>query len=290
MKDISLKEKALNFSSDFDNMKPKFMVSISDGIVSIEDLIVIYNMLCTEYGVMMDRPSFNRVYAENYQVLKERIEKLKALGELNVYLSNPRSLVQKSLPEVIKYCQKNNIRIKDENGNYYSFIFHKREYEKMGILNNNFQINETSVVQPDNESYIQNINEELENIVPEEPEENIDPIQKILKTDGNKPMDSEHDQRIDVLSDKLKSVLTELYNMGLRNNDIVSEKVANNLVKLIMADVPDDRLVIYSALVYGDKFTQAEIDSMPNIIISKLNYITMEDYNSERGEFARWNI
>ncbi len=83
-------------------------------------------------------------------------------------------------------------------------------------------------------------------------------------------------ERFESLSDSVRRVLTTVYNITE-----VSEAIADNLVKLIAANVPSDSDILYEAITHGKVVTEEEAQQLRDAIEEELEYIKIFDLDTD---------
>ena len=89
-------------------------------------------------------------------------------------------------------------------------------------------------------------------------------------------------ERFEKLSDSLRHILISVYNITE-----VNDKITENLIKLITANVSSDSDVLYSAITYGKSISDEESKQLKDAIEEELEYIKIFDLDTdEHGRSA----
>lgn len=127
MENIASKIKALNFPDELKIVLDKFMICLSDSIVSLEEMVHILNYL-GEKGISL-RPSHIKIFANGFSYIHDVVEEMEALGELQAFVEDPNRINSKGAIKRLKWMMARGYEYKSEEGKYAKTVFSSRAFE-----------------------------------------------------------------------------------------------------------------------------------------------------------------
>ncbi|MBQ6841441.1 MAG: hypothetical protein IJO63_04940 [Bacilli bacterium] len=289
---IALKLKALNYSKDALPTINKFVPSISDEVISLEELVQIVNYL-NEKGISIQRPAQQKALAGGLLFVKKQVEEMERIGELGAYVEDPVRINSKGAAQRISYLKSLDEPYKTPEGKYSKLPFRKRAFEaKYGIdyLNSVAEVVEpvieavpvveAPIVEAPVErhkvtqviSFNPNKTEATE-YVPEEPEI-TDPLIDILSKPQTIGLVDETFERYERLADSIRHVMVSVYGI-----EEINDSITDNLIKLVTNEVVGDDKVMYYAITYGKNITDEEERRLKETIREELEYTSILEIN-----------
>ena len=290
---IALKLKALGYSKDALPTINKFVPSISDEVITLEELVQIINYL-NEKGITIKRPAQQKALAGGLLFVKKQIEEMERIGELGAYVEDPIRINSKGAAQRIEYLKRIDEPYKTPEGKYSKLPFRKRAFEtKYGIeyLRENVPVIEPvqeivpEVTVPIVESpkvekhkVVEIINYKEKQIEPEYvPEDEpvvVDPVVEILSKPQTIGLVDETFERYERLADSIRHVMVSVYGI-----EEINDSITDNLIKLVTNEVTGDDKVMYYAITYGKSITDEEERRLKETIREELEYTSILDIN-----------
>lgn len=137
MYDIVNKISVLNLPKEVYPNIPKFYVSFSDDLVTLEELKEKMGYL-TSKGIAITKPSQVKVFSLPLDFIKSQVEQAEKLGLLDMFISDPTRISSTELFQRLSYVMSLNETLKDEKGKYSKILFNKKEFDRrygVGYLN-----------------------------------------------------------------------------------------------------------------------------------------------------------
>lgn len=293
---IALKLKALNYSKEVAPMINKFVASLSDDVISLEELTQIINYL-SEKGISIKKPSEQKVAANGFSFVQNQVEEMERIGELGAYVEDPVRINSKGAVQRIRYLRSIDEPYKTPEGKYSKIPFRKRAFEaKYGVDYLSMTFSDEPVLQPVVESERHKVTEVIsapviENVVNASPEGEVanvtdeefrNPLDEILSKPQTIGLNDETFERYERLADGLRHVMVSVYGIEEINDSII-----DNLIKLVTNEVMDDSVVMYYAITYGKTINQEEEKRLKSAIGEELEYTSILDIDLGR---AAWNF
>ncbi len=107
------------------------------------------------------------------------------------------------------------------------------------------------------------------------------PYDEILGSPQLTALTDETFERFENLASSIRRILTTVYNITE-----VSESISDNLVKLIVAEVPSDSDILYYAITYGKNISEEEDAQLRGAIEEELEYIKIFDLDTDNQRRA----
>lgn len=126
MENVASKIKALNFPEETYPTIPKFILSLSDECVTLEELVRIVNYLY-EKGISL-RPSQIKVLANGFSYIEKTVDEMERLGELDAFIEDPNRINSKDVLNRLKYLKSIHAEYK-KDGKYAKALFSKRIFK-----------------------------------------------------------------------------------------------------------------------------------------------------------------
>jgi len=290
---IALKLKALNYSKEVAPMINKFVASLSDDVISLEELAQIINYL-SEKGISIKRPSEQKAVAGGFSFVQKQVEEMERIGELGAYVEDPVRINSKGAVKRIQYLRSIDEPYKTPEGKYSKIPFRKKAFEaKYGVdyLNMTFS-NEpvvAPVVEPEkhkitlvisapvNENMVSSSNAgEVANVTMAT--EFISPLDEILSKPQTIGLNDETFDRYERLADAIRHVMVSVYGI-----EEINDSITDNLIKLVTNEVMDDSMVMYYAITYGKTISPEEETRLKAAISEELEYTSILDIDLGRA-------
>mgnify|MGYP006912269613 FL=1 len=292
----SLVEKIKVLSLTPENYKTlfKFYASITDDVVSYEDLTTIVNYLKSK-GINITKPSEFKIFANPFDFIKSQVSKMESLGHLQAFIEDPTRINSKECTIRLEYCLKNGIPVRSESGKYNKLIFNKRDFERKfgeGVKKEEPSVKESNVqeTQEVNNVLSPSVNTEISTKtepVSNETEKNVEaetnPYLLALLKDQTIRLTDEMLAKYEDLSLHLRHVL-EALNYG---SEIDGTK-SDNMIKLLASGITDEREIIYYTLTFKKNLTDEEKVKIYKAIDTELKLVQEESMNNVRS--AAWNF
>lgn len=128
MENIASKIKALNCPEDQITVLSKFLVSLSDEVVLLEEEVRILNYL-NEKGISI-RPSQIKIFGYGFSYVHDTVEEMEALGEIQAYVEDASRICSKEAIKRLKWLKKNGYEYKSPEGKYAKTVFSKKAFVK----------------------------------------------------------------------------------------------------------------------------------------------------------------
>ena len=129
MYDIVNKISVLNLPKEVYPNIPKFYVSFSDDLVTLEELKEKMGYL-TSKGIAITKPSQVKVFSLPLDFIKSQVEQAEKLGLLDMFISDPTRISSTELFQRLSYVMSLNETLKDEKGKYSKILFNKKEFDR----------------------------------------------------------------------------------------------------------------------------------------------------------------
>jgi len=130
---IAKKIQLLNYEQDKYPMINKFMISLSDDLISLEEVEQILSYL-KEKGITLTKPSQQNVLLNGLEFIKKQVEKMERLGALGAYIEEPSRINCKHAAARIEHLQTLGEPIVSPDGKFVKLPFRKRAFEaKYGV-------------------------------------------------------------------------------------------------------------------------------------------------------------
>lgn len=309
---ITAKLKALSFSSDNVKSINKFISSLNDEFISLEEMIKIINFL-GDKGIQISKPSQIKVFANGFDYIKSMIENAEKIGHLDIYRQNPVFINSKEGIKRLKYLLNINEQIRNEKGKYLSIIFSKKAFDrKFGtayleepkkdvIVQNNTleEVKKEIKIEQPNPSPVSTLTKATDNkmeikketptfkvvdIISQTKEKVVDTeeelINQILSSPQSIGIDDQGIERFEVLLSNLKHVLEVVY-----NTSEIDEIKRDSLLKLITNGYPDNEKILYYTIVYNKNITEEEKLKIKEAIKEELSMTNI--MNFDMGSIGR---
>lgn len=287
----SLVEKIKVLSLTPENYKTlfKFYASITDDVVSYEDLTTIVNYLKSK-GINITKPSEFKIFANPFDFIKSQVSKMESLGHLQAFVEDPTRINSKECTIRLEYCLKNGIPVRSESGKYNKLIFNKRDFERKfgeGVKKEEPSVKESNVqeTQEVNNVLSSSVNTEISTKtepVSNETEKNVEaetnPYLLALLKDQTIRLTDEMLAKYEDLSLHLRHVL-EALNYG---SEIDGTK-SDNMIKLLASGITDEREIIYYTLTFKKNLTDEEKVKIYKAIDTELKLVQEESMNNVRS-------
>lgn len=287
----SLVEKIKVLSLTPENYKTlfKFYASITDDVVSYEDLTTIVNYLKSK-GINITKPSEFKIFANPFDFIKSQVSKMESLGHLQAFVEDPTRINSKECTIRLEYCLKNGIPVRSESGKYNKLIFNKRDFERKfgeGVKKEEPSVKESNVqgTQEVNNVLSPSVNTEISTKtepVSNETEKNVEaetnPYLLALLKDQTIRLTDEMLAKYEDLSLHLRHVL-EALNYG---SEIDGTK-SDNMIKLLASGITDEREIIYYTLTFKKNLTDEEKVKIYKAIDTELKLVQEESMNNVRS-------
>lgn len=287
----SLVEKIKVLSLTPENYKTlfKFYASITDDVVSYEDLTTIVNYLKSK-GINITKPSEFKIFANPFDFIKSQVSKMESLGHLQAFVEDPTRINSKECTIRLEYCLKNGIPVRSESGKYNKLIFNKRDFERKfgeGVKKVEPSVKESNVqeTQEVNNVPSPSVNTEISTKtepVINETEKNVEaetnPYLLALLKDQTIRLTDEMLAKYEDLSLHLRHVL-EALNYG---SEIDGTK-SDNMIKLLASGITDEREIIYYTLTFKKNLTDEEKVKIYKAIDTELKLVQEESMNNVRS-------
>lgn len=287
----SLVEKIKVLSLTPENYKTlfKFYASITDDVVSYEDLTTIVNYLKSK-GINITKPSEFKIFANPFDFIKSQVSKMESLGHLQAFVEDPTRINSKECTIRLEYCLKNGIPVRSESGKYNKLIFNKRDFERKfgeGVKKEEPSVKESNVqgTQEVNNVPSPSVNTEISTKtepVSNETEKNVEtetnPYLLALLKDQTIRLTDEMLAKYEDLSLHLRHVL-EALNYG---SEIDGTK-SDNMIKLLASGITDEREIIYYTLTFKKNLTDEEKVKIYKAIDTELKLVQEESMNNVRS-------
>lgn len=287
----SLVEKIKVLSLTPENYKTlfKFYASITDDVVSYEDLTTIVNYLKSK-GINITKPSEFKIFANPFDFIKSQVSKMESLGHLQAFVEDPTRINSKECTIRLEYCLKNGIPVRSESGKYNKLIFNKRDFERKfgeGVKKEEPSVKESNVqgTQEVNNVPSPSVNTEISTKtepVSNETEKNVEaetnPYLLALLKDQTIRLTDEMLAKYEDLSLHLRHVL-EALNYG---SEIDGTK-SDNMIKLLASGITDEREIIYYTLTFKKNLTDEEKVKIYKVIDTELKLVQEESMNNVRS-------
>ena len=319
MENIAPKIKTLNYSENVYPMINKFLGSLSDNVISLEEVVQIVNYL-TEKGIVIAKPSQQKVLASGFEFIKSQVEKMESIGELDAYIEDPVRINCKSAYERLLYLKKIEQPYKNEDNKYSRILFSKKAFEsKYGVIDFQEELglevkeevepisipDATEMVAPVVESKeevadVDKQREELEktmalelsdvaNLVNGHSEIDMATEGTMIEPSGD-PIDeilakpqtiSFNDETFDRY-ERLSDSIRHIL-MEVYGAEEVNENITDNLIKLITNEVADDSLVMFKAITFNKTISEQEAARLKEAITEELEYTSILDIDLGRA-------
>lgn len=287
----SLVEKIKVLSLTPENYKTlfKFYASITDDVVSYEDLTTIVNYLKSK-GINITKPSEFKIFANPFDFIKSQVSKMESLCHLQAFIEDPTRINSKECTIRLEYCLKNGIPVRSESGKYNKLIFNKRDFERKfgeGVKKEEPSVKESNVqeTQEVNNVLSPSVNTEISTKtepVSNETEKNVEaetnPYLLALLKDQTIRLTDEMLAKYEDLSLHLRHVL-EALNYG---SEIDGTK-SDNMIKLLASGITDEREIIYYTLTFKKNLTDEEKVKIYKAIDTELKLVQEESMNNVRS-------
>lgn len=126
MENVASKIKALNFPEETYPSIGKFILSLSDDCVTLEELVRIVNYLY-EKGISL-RPSQIKVLANGFSYVEKTVDEMERLGELDAFIEDPNRMNSKNVINRLKYLKSIRAEYK-KDGKYAKALFSQKAFE-----------------------------------------------------------------------------------------------------------------------------------------------------------------
>lgn len=287
----SLVEKIKVLSLTPENYKTlfKFYASITDDVVSYEDLTTIVNYLKSK-GINITKPSEFKIFANPFDFIKSQVSKMESLGHLQAFVEDPTRINSKECTIRLEYCLKNGIPVRSESGKYNKLIFNKRDFErkfgegvkkvKPSVKESNVQETQevNNVPSPSVNTEISTKTEPVSNETEKNVEAETNPYLLALLKDQTIRLTDEMLAKYEDLSLHLRHVL-EALNYG---SEIDGTK-SDNMIKLLASGITDEREIIYYTLTFKKNLTDEEKVKIYKAIDTELKLVQEESMNNVRS-------
>jgi len=287
---IALKLKALDYSQEIMPTANKFVSSLLDDVVSLEETVQIINYL-NDNGIKISKPSQHKILAGGFSFVQNQVEEMKKIGELGAYIEDPVRINSKGAIQRIMYLRSLGEPYKTPEGKYAKLPFRKKDFDaKYGIeYLNGFPIAEN--IAPVKSSPVVEMHKVTEIIhhnskdgeVADVVNEVKDPIIEILSKPQTIGLNDETFERYERLAEGIRHVMITVYGISEVNDNII-----DNLIKLVANEVEDDSKVIYSSITFGKAIAPEEEMRLKSAISEELEYTSILDINL--GGMAAWNF
>ena len=296
---IALKIKALNYPKEVQPMINKFVATLSDEIISLEEMVQVINYLA-EKGIVVKKPSEQKIFANGLGLIRTRVEEMERIGELGAYVEDPSRINSKGAALRIEYLKSIEEPYKTPEGKYSKLPFRKRAFEaKYGIeyltrLSVEPNIEAPSLTEPIispvvevpmvNEkhkvkqvisaSHLDNGNKdgEVEDVTVASEFKN--PLDEILSKPQTIGLNDETFERYEKLADGIRHVMVSVYGI-----EEINDTITDNLIKLVTNEVMDDSQVMYWAITYGKTISPEEEQRLRSAISEELEYTSILEIN-----------
>jgi len=280
---IALKLKALNYSVEQKAMINKFIASLSDYVISVEELVRIINFLA-EKGITL-KPSCQSILSRGFSYVEKIVNEVESLGELKAFIDDPARINSPFFAKRIEYMKSVNEPYKNEEGKYSKLLSSKRLFEKKFGVINFANINEVKDINTENlyvdsSAAINNNdtpNEPVQEAIVETVGENVDPLTEILSKPQTIGLNDQTFERYETLVDSLRHIMMSVYGI-----EEVNDSIVDNLIKLVTNEVPDDKTILFASITYGKSLTDEETQRLINAIQEELEYTSILDINIGR--------
>ena len=287
----SLVEKIKVLSLTPENYKTlfKFYASITDDVVSYEDLTTIVNYLKSK-GINITKPSEFKIFANPFDFIKSQVSKMESLGHLQAFIEDPTRINSKECTIRLEYCLKNGIPVRSESGKYNKLIFNKRDFERKfgegvkkeepSVKDSNVQETQevNNVLSPSVNTEISTKTEPVSNETEKNVEAETNPYLLALLKDQTIRLTDEMLAKYEDLSLHLRHVL-EALNYG---SEIDGTK-SDNMIKLLASGITDEREIIYYTLTFKKNLTDEEKVKIYKAIDTELKLVQEESMNNVRS-------
>lgn len=294
---IAKKIGVLNYEQDKYPMLNKFMISLSDELITLEEVEQIVAFLATK-GIIIQKPSQQNVLLNGTDFIQLQVGNMESIGCLAAYVEDPSRISIKGAYDRIKYLQNMGVSMVDEKGKFIKIPFSKKEFEKQygleymnvapvvesapvisepAVSSNPIEEVIAPVIEPVMEPVVQPWENTLpmvdayaaiEPIVDVENEPiYMDPIEEILSKPQTIGLNDETFERYEKLAESVRHILVSVYGIEEINNSIT-----DNLVKLVTNEIADDSLVLYKAITFGKNITDEEVKRLRSAISEELEY------------------
>lgn len=291
---IAKKIQLLNYEQDKYPMINKFMISLSDELLTYEEMEAIVNYLASK-GIALTKPSQQSVLLNGLDFIKMQVEKMESLGCLGAYVEDPARINVKSAAQRIEYLNSIGEPVVTAEGKFVKALFSKRAFEnKYGINYANpvqsvEPVQDIAVITPIVEESVTSWIEPapiVEEPIIEAPTTEVyeeayipneemepqfsDPIDEILSKPQTIGLNDETFERYEKLAESIRHVMVSVYGIEEINNSIT-----DNLVKLVTNEIMDDSMVMFKAITYGKNITDEEVKRLRNTISEELEYTSI---------------
>ena len=286
---IALKLKALNYEKGVQPTINKFVPSISDEVISLEEMVQIINYL-NEKGIVITKPVQQKALAGGLLFVQKQVEDMERIGELGAYVEDPIRINTKGAVQRIEYLRSIEEPYKTPEGKYSKLPFRKRAFEaKYGVdyLKNVSPepVVEAPIVEEEkhkvteiisapivDESVFGSKEGEVEGVTVAT--EFSSPLDEILSKPQTIGLNDETFERYEKLADGVKHVMQSVYGI-----EEFSNTITDNLIKLVTNEVMDDSMVMYYSITYGKNITPEEEQRIKDAISEELEYTSILDIN-----------
>lgn len=261
MENFANKIQILNYSDKEKMSLNKFMTSLSDDIVSYEELEKIYNYLKAN-GINITKPSQNKIFACSYDFIFEVVEEYKSMSLVNALIEDPTRITCKNSIKRIKYFQLKGLPLTKPNGKFVKDIFSKTLFEKTyGNIDLDSELKPKEFDPLASNEYKQE-DKTITNLFSEN--KNLDEYEAVINA-PQVPADDDAIKSFDKLYSYAEKVLNKLY--GTDNSKVsVPDNVCTNLIKLTAQKMDDEKKILLYALTYGKHLGEEEEQFIKNKI------------------------
>lgn len=300
---IAKKLQLLNYEQDKYPMINKFMITLSDELISLEETEQIIAYLATK-GIVLNKPSQQNVMLNGLDFIISQVEKMESLGALGAYIEDPSRINCKSAAQRVEYLLSQGESIATPEGKYSKLPFRKRAFEsKYGIayiepapVLNSDVINpemDTPIIEPVVPSWSEepvivdkivaenSLSGLEETVIPEEEVVTFtNPIDEILSKPQTIGLNDETFERYEKLAESIRRILVSVYGI-----EEINESITDNLIKLITSDVNHEMRnndIMYYAITWGKTITDEEIRRLNIAITEELEYTSILELDMGR--------
>ena len=287
---IALKLKALNYSKEVAPMINKFVSSLSDDVISLEELAQIINYL-SEKGIIIRKPSEHKVLSNGFSFVKKQVEDMERIGELGAYVEDPVRINSKGAVQRVEYLKRIGEPYKTPEGKYSKLPFRKKLFEaKYGV---DYTVAIESAISPALESERHKVVKIVKAPVMDEAissspagevtmsSEFLSPLDEILSKPQTIGLNDETFERYERLADSLRHVMVSVYGI-----EEINDSITDNLIKLVTNEVMDDSMVIYYSITYGKSISPEEETRLKSAIGEELEYTSILDIDLGRAAWS----
>lgn len=267
MENFASKIQILNYSEKELMSLNKFMTSLSDEIISFEELEKILNYLKAN-GIKITKPSQNKIFACTYDEIFKIVEAYKEMSLLNALVEDPTRITCANSLKRIKYLRLKELPLTKPNGKFNKSIFSKTLFEKeYGAIDLDKELAPKEFDPLEANEYKQDAFQEITNLFSDNKE--LDEYEAVLNS-PQVPADDDAIKLFDKLYNISEKVLNELY--GNDNSKVsVPDNVCTNLLKLTAQKMEDENKILLYSLTYGKHLNSEEEQFIKNKIDEQLS-------------------